>query len=142
MGFSDTLRELLDQGLAVSRDLAARAGEKAQDLSVRGLEAAGEFAVKAGAKVQELGEKGVLALEIKQLESQAKKLLGLLGAEAYSLYERGGSWNQDEPGLRNIFDEIAAVRNVLEQKEADLKNRGKKDPIPPAAEGEGEGEGS
>ena len=121
MAFSDTLRELLDQGLAVSKDLAARAGEKAQDWGARGLEAAGELAVKAGAKVQELGERGVLALEIKQLESQAKKLLGLLGAEVYGLHERGGPWDSDEPGIQKILGEIAAVKDAMEQKEAALK---------------------
>lgn len=123
MGFSDTLKELLDQGLAVSRDLAARAGEKAQDWSAKGLEAAGEFAVKAGAKVQELGEKGVLTLEIKQLESQARKLIGRLGAETYSRLVQGQTVDSGEGEIGLILGEITSVKETIEQKEAELKNR-------------------
>ena len=119
MGFNDTLRELLDQGKAVSRDLAAKAGEAAQDWSARSK----GFAARAGAKVQELGEKGVIMLEIKQLESQAKKLLGLLGTEVYNLVERGETWNSDEPGIQNIIAEISSVKESIEIREEALKIR-------------------
>ena len=110
MGFSDTLKELLDQGLSTSKELAAKTGEKAVDLGSKGLEASKEFAakagekaadlgskgleaskgvaVKAGTKLQELGQKGSLMLEIKQLEGRTKKLIALLGVEVYEFMEQ------------------------------------------------------
>ncbi|MCL1814505.1 MAG: hypothetical protein FWG27_01605 [Treponema sp.] len=123
MGFSDTLKELLDQGLAVSKELAAKAGEKAQDWSAKGLEASRDFASKAGAKIQKMGEKGVLMLEIKQLEGQAKKLIALLGAEAYSLFEQN-TFSADNPEIKKILDQITAIKEILERKETELKNVG------------------
>jgi hypothetical protein len=123
MGFSETLKELLDQGLAVSRDLAVKAGGKAQDLGSKGLEASMDLASKAGAKLQELGEKGVLMLEIKQLEGQAKKLIGLLGAEHYRLFEQGG-FSADDPEIIKILGQITSVKEILEKKETELKNIG------------------
>jgi hypothetical protein len=124
MGFSDTLKELLDQGVQVSREMAAKAGEKAQEWGGKGLEASKDFAAKAGAKVQELGEKGVLALELKQLESQAKKLLGRLGAEVYRLFENGAqAVNSGDPEIDAMLREIAAVKEAIEKKEQELKNR-------------------
>jgi len=144
MGFSDTLKELLDQGMVVSKDLAAKAGEKAQDLGAKGMEASRGFAAKAGAKLQELGEKGVLTLEIKQLEGQIKKLIGLLGAEVYRFMEQGGSAANDAesppeaenaanensrgfpPEIRKIYDQITSVKETIERKETELKNIGAK----------------
>ena len=123
MGFSETLKELLDQGLATSKELAAKAGTKAQDLGAKGLKASGEIATKAGAKLQELGEKSALTVEIKTLEGQTKKLIGLLGAEVYRLSEQGNSISADEPEIRNILDQITSVRETMEEKEAELKNR-------------------
>ncbi|MDR0586063.1 MAG: hypothetical protein LBG26_02370 [Treponema sp.] len=124
MGFSDTLKELLDQGLQVSREMAAKAGEKAQEWGGKGIEASKDFAAKAGAKVQELGEKGVLALEIKQLEGQAKKLLGRLGVEVYRVFEKGASAiNFDDPEIGAMLKEIGLVKEAIEQRERELKNK-------------------
>ena len=50
MTFSERMRDLLEQGWTVSKELAIKAGSKAQDL----------------------GERGILMLEIKQLEGQAQ----------------------------------------------------------------------
>jgi hypothetical protein len=124
MGFSDTLKELLDQGLQVSKDMALKAGEKAHEWGGKGLEASKDFAAKAGAKVQEAGEKGVLLLEIKQLEGQTKKLLGRLGAELYRAFENGvPSVGPDNPEIGATLKEIGAVRETVERKEQELKNR-------------------
>jgi hypothetical protein len=124
MGFSDTLKELLDQGLQVSREMAVKAGEKAQEWGEKGLEASKDFAVKAGAKVQEAGEKGVLVLEIKQLEGQTKKLLGRLGAEVYKAFEAGASAiGSDDPEIGAALREISSVKEAIEQREQELKNR-------------------
>ena len=127
MGFSETIKELLDQGLAVSKDLAVKAGEKAQDWGTKGLEASMGFASKAGAKLQELGEKGVLMLEIKQLEGQTKKLIGLLGVEHYRLVEQG-AFSADNPEIVQILGQITSIKEILEKKEAELKSIGAKNP--------------
>jgi hypothetical protein len=101
MAFIDRMRELLDQGVAVSKD----------------------FAVKAGAKAQDLGKKGVLMIEIKQLESQAQKLIGRLGAEAYNTFvERGEETiSRTSTPVETILSEIAKARESIEKKEAELK---------------------
>jgi hypothetical protein len=97
------MRELVDQGVAASR----------------------EFAVKAGAKAQDLGERGILMLEIKQLEGQAQKLLSRMGTEAYSVFvERDQpAIDRDAPEIKAMLTEIAAVREVIEKKEAELRSR-------------------
>ena len=103
MTFTERMKELLDQGVAVSKDLA----------------------LKAGAKAQDLGERGVLMVEIKQLESQAQKLVGRLGTEAYQTFtERGeDTLSADSAAVKSILTEIAAIRESIERKEADLKLR-------------------
>ena len=123
MGFKDTLKELLDQGMTASKELAGKAGVKAQDLGAKGLKASGDLASKAGAKLQELGEKSALMVEIKTLEGQTKKLVSLLGVEIYSLYEQGNSFSADEPGIKKILDQISSVKETMEEKEEELKNR-------------------
>ena len=103
MTFSERMKELFDQGLAATKD----------------------FAVKAGAKAQDLGERGVLMFEINQLEGKAQKLFGRLGNEAYRAFaERGQeSVEKSAPEIQAILKEIAAVRDLIELKETDLRNR-------------------
>jgi len=103
MTFSERMKELLDQGVAASKD----------------------FALKAGAKAQELGEKGILLLEIKQLEGQAQKLIGRLGNEAYKAFaERNqDSVEKSAPEIDALLAEIAKVREALEKKEAELREK-------------------
>ena len=103
MAFVDRMKELLDQSVAVSKD----------------------FAVKAGAKAQDLGERGVLMLEIRQLEGQAQKLIGRLGAEAYQAFtERGEqSLSVDNASVKAILSDIAKARESIEAKEAELQSR-------------------
>ena len=103
MTFSERMNELLDQGMTATK----------------------EFAVKAGAKAQDMGERGVLMVEIKQLEIKAKKLIGSLGNEAYHAFAElnlPGITN-DMPAIRDILEEIAQVREAIELKEIDLRNR-------------------
>jgi hypothetical protein len=125
MGFSETLKELFDQGVEVSKDLASKAGEKAQDWGAKGLEASRGFAAKAGAKLQELGEKGSLMLDIKQLESQTRKLIALLGAEVYRLYEQDKTLNAEDGEIVKILEQLDTLKENLEKKETELKNVGK-----------------
>jgi hypothetical protein len=125
MTFGERMKELLEQGAVVSRDFVAKAGEKAQDWGSRGLEASKEFAAKAGAKAQELGEVGVLKLEIKQFETQGRKLMGRLGAEVYDRFSEAGAdtVSRDEPAVSAILAEIAMVKEAIEKREGDLQMR-------------------
>jgi hypothetical protein len=97
------MKELLDQGLTASK----------------------EFAVKAGAKAQDLGERGKLMLEIRQLEGQAQKLLTRLGNECYRIFaERGeATINREAPEFKAFLEEIATIKEAIEKKDTELKNR-------------------
>ena len=103
MVFSDRMRQLLDQGVVASK----------------------EFAAKAGAKAQDLGERGILMVEIKQLEGKAKKLLGQLGTEVYRLFAECNqdSIERDTPEIQATMTELSSLRETLEQKETELRNR-------------------
>jgi hypothetical protein len=127
MKFSERMKKFMDQGLAVSKDLAVKAGEKAQDLGEKGYAASKKLAVKAGAKAQEFGERGVLTLEIKQLESQAQKLIGRLGNEAYKAFveRKVKTLSTDTAAVKAILTELEQVRQSIEEKEAELKSRKK-----------------
>ena len=103
MTFTERMKKLLDQGVAASKDLA----------------------VKAGAKAQDLGERGVLMLEIRQLEGQAQKLVGRLGAEVYQAFTEKGkkSLSAESAPIKTLLSKIATVRESIEQKESELQMR-------------------
>jgi len=103
MTFSERMKELLDQGVAASK----------------------EIAYKAGAKAQDLGERGFLMLEIKQLEGQAQKLLERLGNETYHVFieQNLDSLEKNTPTVETILAEIIKVRELIDQKETDLRIR-------------------
>ena len=103
MTFSERMKEALDQGWAASK----------------------EFAVKAGAKAQDLGERGILMLEIKQLEHQAQKLINRMGNEAYIAFSERDQTTIDRDAIefRTILEEIASIKDSIEKKENELKNR-------------------
>ena len=103
MTFSERMKELLDQGWTASK----------------------EFAAKAGAKAQDLGERGILMLEIKQLEGQAQKILSRMGNECYRAFaERDqSSIDRDTPEFKAILEELAVVKDAIEKKDTELKNR-------------------
>jgi hypothetical protein len=100
MTFSERMKTVFEQGLEASKDIAAKAGAKAQDL----------------------GEKGVLKLEIMQLETQAKKCVERLGAEVCKMFVDQGqtSVSSEDPVIKAILDELTATRDTIEQKEAAL----------------------
>jgi len=103
MTFSERMKEMLGQGWSASKELAAKAGAKAQDLS----------------------ERGILMWDIKQLESQAQKLMLGLGNTVYTAFtERGeNSVDRDNVEIKTILEEITVIRDAIEKKESDLKNR-------------------
>jgi hypothetical protein len=121
------MKKIMDQGLAASRDLAAKAGEKAQDLSEKGYAASKKLAARAGAKAQELGERGVLAVEIKQLEGQAQKLIGRLGNEAYKAFveRKVKTLSADTATIKALLAELDGIRQSIEEKDAELKAKKK-----------------
>jgi hypothetical protein len=125
MTFGERMKELMDQGLAVSKELASKAGEKAQDWGERGFAASRELASKAGAKAQDLGERGVLMLEIRQLESQAQRLFARLGAEVYGAFaERNEpSVSAGDGEIKALLSEIANLKAAMEKRETELQNR-------------------
>jgi hypothetical protein len=125
MTFGERMKELLDQGLTVSKELASKAGGKAQDWGGRGIAASKDLAGKAGAKAQDLGERGVLMLEIKQLENQAQRHIASLGAEAYNAFvERGEcTVSVDDPAVKALLSQIESLKSAIEKREKELKSR-------------------
>jgi len=103
MTFSERMKDLLDQGWTVSK----------------------EFAVKAGAKAQDLGERGLLMWDIKQLENQAQKLLARLGNDAYIAFTEHdqATIDRDTVEFRTTLEELAVIKDQIEKKENELKNR-------------------
>jgi hypothetical protein len=97
------MRELLDQGAQASKDLL----------------------IKAGAKAQDLGERGVLTLEIKQLESQGRKLLERLGNEVYRLLaeEEKDSVFASDLVIKDLLSELGAIKGNIEKRENELRMR-------------------
>ena len=102
MGFLDKLQETIDQGLKNSKELLGKAKDKAKDL----------------------GEIGVIKFEIKQLESQAEKLVAKLGSKAYEVLvvEEQKTVSASTPGIKEILNAIAGVKSEIEAKEEQLKN--------------------
>jgi capsule polysaccharide export protein KpsE/RkpR len=127
MTFGERMKEILEQGVEVSKEIMVKAGEKAQTWGETGFQASRDLVNKASAKAQNLGERGVLLLEIKQLEGQAQKLIARLGAEVYNAFgERGAqSVTADTPGVKTILAEIASLRESIEKREAELARLGK-----------------
>ena len=103
MTFSERMQELFEQGWAASKDFAMKAGEKAQDL----------------------GERGMLMWDIKNLENQAQKLISRLGNEAYTAFteREQATIERDAIEFRTILEELSIVREQIEKKEFELKNR-------------------
>jgi hypothetical protein len=94
--------------------------ERMKSIFEQGVEASKDIAAKAGAKAQDLGEKGVLKLEIIQLEAQVKKWVERLGMEVCRLFVEQGRElvSADDPVIKGILGEIVAARDAIERKEA------------------------
>ncbi|MCL2265337.1 MAG: hypothetical protein FWC22_04770 [Treponema sp.] len=104
MTFSERMKDMLEQGWAASKDLA----------------------MKAGAKAQDLGERGMLMWDIKQLENQAQKQLIRLGNDAYAAFTDRDQQVIDRESVefKTILNELAIIKEQIEKKEYELKNRG------------------
>lgn len=101
MDFWDRVKTTIDKGLESSRDVIVRARETAQDL----------------------GERGVLRVEILQLENQAEKLVGKLGAVAFEtlVVEKQDQLTKEVAGVRDLVDEINGVHARIKEKEGLLE---------------------
>ena len=101
MDFWDRVKTTIDKGLEGSRDVLVRARDKAQDL----------------------GERGVLRIEIVQLENQAEKLLGKLGAVAYEtlVVDKKDQLVTDSEGVTEVIDELNDVQARIKEKEGLLE---------------------
>ncbi len=86
MKFSEKMQEMINKGVAATRDLAGKASEKAKDL----------------------GAMGVIKLEIMQLQSHAEKLIAKLGTEVYRTLvdENQQTVSRDAPSIRDMLREI------------------------------------
>ncbi len=101
MDFWDRVKTTIDKGLDNSRDVLARARDTAQDL----------------------GERGVLRVEIMQLENQAEKLVGKLGAVAFEtlVVQKRDQLTKDADDVRGLIEEINDVQVRIKEKEGLLE---------------------
>jgi hypothetical protein len=107
MTFSEKMRDMMNKGVAASRDIVSKAASQAQTW----------------------GEMGVLRVEILQLRSQAEKLTAQLGAEAYAaLAERKEpSLSAEAQEVRDLLARIADLDKLVLEKEASYRKLGGKD---------------
>jgi len=101
MNFMERIQDTLNKGLDSSKEMFARAREKAVDL----------------------GDKGVLKFEILQLENQAEKLVGKLGTVVYKSLTEGEdrTVSENTPEVKELLDEIQDVKRRVAEKEVLLK---------------------
>jgi len=99
MGIWDRMEQLIGQGLHTSREVFARAKDKAQ----------------------ELGEVGLLRYELSQLEKQAQKLFGRLGVAVFDRLAVRGQATVSREAVKELVAELEEVRKKIQQKEADLQ---------------------
>jgi hypothetical protein len=109
MTFAEKMQVIIDKGVAASRDLTHKAGEKAKDL----------------------GAMGVLKLEIMHLQAHAEKLIAKLGNEVYrTLVDKNhATVSRDTPSIRDILKEIEALRAQNDLKEKEYHSIGGKEEI-------------
>src|SRR5208337_2270691 len=97
MTFAEKMQGIINKGVAATRDLASKAGEKAKDL----------------------GAMGMVKVEIMQLESHAEKIIARLGNEVYRalVEKKGSSVSKDSPLISDMLKEIEGLRARIEAKE-------------------------
>jgi hypothetical protein len=93
------MEQLIGQGLHASREVLARAKDKAQ----------------------ELGEAGLLRYELSQLERQARQLFGRLGMEVFDRLAVKGQATVSREAVKELVAELEEVKKKIEQKEGDLQ---------------------
>ena len=101
MDFKKRMDELIDKGIATSKELWGKAKETARDLS----------------------QKGILTVEIGQLERQAHNELARLGAHVYDtlVAKKQPAVHPEELETRKLLDRIQELRSRIEEKEEELR---------------------
>jgi hypothetical protein len=101
MDFRKRMDELIDKGIATSKDLWGKAKDTARDLS----------------------QKGILTVEIGQLERQAHSELARLGSLVYDSLQ-----NKKQPAVypeeletKKLLEKIQELRASIEAKEEELR---------------------
>ena len=103
MSFWDRMEQVVNQGLESSREILAKAKEKAKDL----------------------GEIGLLRYEITQIERQAEKKFAKLGAAIYEKLVLKDQATVSKEAVKELLDDIQELKDRLEKLEKDLKEVGK-----------------
>ncbi len=106
MALSDQIKQFVEQGMAASKDILGKMGDKAQ----------------------QWGELGVLKMEILQLRSQSQKLTARLGAEVYeTLVEKNQhTVSKDSPAVRDTIARLQELESAIDEKETTFKEKGGK----------------
>lgn len=109
MTFAEKMQVLINKGVAASKELANKAGEKAKDL----------------------GAMGALKLEIMQLQSHAEKLIAKLGTEVYATLvdANHATVSRETPAIRDILKDIEELRARIERKEKEYHSIGGKEEV-------------
>ena len=109
MTFAEKMQGIINKGVAATKDLASKAGEKAKDL----------------------GAMGMVKLEIMQLESHAEKVIARLGNEVYrALVEKNGTAvSRDTPLISDMLKEIEGLRAKIGLKEKEYHSIGGKEDL-------------
>jgi hypothetical protein len=107
MTFAEKMQGIINKGVAATKDLASKAGEKAKDL----------------------GAMGMVKLDIMQLESHAEKVIAKLGNEVYRVLveKNDASVSKDTPLISNMLKEIEGLRTRIEAKEKEYHSIGGKE---------------
>jgi hypothetical protein len=107
MTFKEKAKSFLGKSVAISKDLAGRAGKKAKDL----------------------GEIGVLKIEEAQLKSAAERLTTKLGNEVYvTLVDLNrATVSRDTLTIRDLLTELKGIRAKIDAKEAECATIGERD---------------
>ena len=109
MTFAEKMQGIINKGVAATRDLASKAGEKAKDL----------------------GAMGMVKVEIMQLESHAEKIIARLGNEVYRtlVEKKSDSVSKDTPLISDMLKEIEGLRTRIEAKEKEYRSIGGKEDL-------------
>jgi len=108
MDFKKRMDELIDKGIATSRDLWDKAKETARDLS----------------------QKGILAYEIGQLERQAHSELARLGSLAYESLQtrKQPAVHPEDLEVKRLLERIQDLRAQIERREEEMRKLRQKEP--------------
>lgn len=94
-----------------------------EEAFTKGIVTAKEVINSAREKTVSLGEKGALRFEVVQLENQAQKRLGKLGAEVYEMLVKKGrnTVTKKTPEIKTLLQEIAEIDERIAKSKDKIK---------------------